>query len=81
MWKLGIPTITSSIPSYIRIESATKLNFTCQTSTDWNSNIHALTSNKDFAAQQVTLGKQYLLENHTEEILLSKWDAAIKSVV
>ena len=81
MWKLGIPTITSSIPSYMRIEAATKLNFTSQTSTDWNLNISALINNKEFAAQQVKLGKQYLLENHTEEILLSKWDDAIKSVV
>ena len=81
MWKLGIPTITSGIPSYERIEASTKLSFTCQTDLDWKSNINTLINNKDYAAEQVTLGKQYLLENHTEEILLSKWDQAIKSIV
>ena len=81
MWKLGIPTLTSSIPSYMRIESNTALNFTCKNNSDWNEKIHTLLSDKDFAAEQVKVGKDYLKENHTEEVLLNKWDVAIKSIL
>jgi len=81
MWKLGIPTLTSSIQSYERVESETALSFTCKTNSDWKEKIQTLLSDRDFAAEQIKVGKEYLRTNHTEEILLNKWDIAIKSVL
>jgi len=81
MWKLGLPAITSAIPSYARISRILGTDIICNNNTEWESRLNLLGNDVEFAEEQVIRGQRYLGENHTSEILLSKWDKAIQSVL
>jgi hypothetical protein len=81
MFRLGLPCLTSNLASYKRVESSMKIKVTCDSDEDWLTSIRKFRENPDLMEEQVKNGQRYLLENHTEEILFSKWDQAIESLV
>ena len=58
-----------------------KIKVTCDSDEDWLTSIRIFAENSDLMEQQVKNGQRYLLNNHTEEILFSKWDQAIESLL
>lgn len=81
MFRLGLPCLASDLKSYQRIEKALNAKVTCSSNEDWLTSIEEFRSNPELLEEQVTKGQRYLLENHTEEILNSKWDEAIECLV
>jgi len=81
MHRLGIPCLTSSIPSYTRIERTLQTKITCDGITDWKMSISRLLIDDAYASDQVLKGQEYLREFHTEDILFDKWDKAVKSIL
>lgn len=81
MFRLGLPCLTSALPSYKRVEYSMNIKVTCDSNEDWSASINKFRKNADMMEEQVKKGQSYLLENHTEEILFSKWDQAIESLV
>jgi len=81
MWRLGLPCLTSPSPAYVRASSRAGVNAVSYSTEDWFENFVHILSDPDYARSQVTLGQKYLLENHTKDILLEKWDRAFESVL
>jgi hypothetical protein len=81
MWRLGLPCLTSPSPAYIRVASEAEVSSVCYDSNSWLSKIINLLDNEDFAHEEILKGQNYLRENHTEKILLEKWDNVIESVL
>ena len=81
MFKLGIPTLTSNIPSYARIERLLNSKFTCKSWEDWETKISDLMRNPEIGEHQINLGKRYLAQFHNEDLLFDAWDRAIQGVL
>jgi hypothetical protein len=79
MFKLGLPTLTSPIPSYSRIESNLKTKITCNSIEEWADMILQFQNNPEMAEDQVLKGQKFVEENHNVEILFSKWDKAFET--
>lgn len=80
MWKLALPTITSATPAYTRVSKISGSDIVSKNNSEWGEKF-ILLRNQDFAEDLVRRGQDYLKANHTEEILLLKWDNAIQSVL
>jgi hypothetical protein len=81
MFRLGIPCLTSSIPSYERIEQVLQTKITCKGIYDWKYSISRLLADDECAADQVNKGQEYLRKFHSEEILFDKWDNAVRGIL
>lgn len=81
MWRLGLPTLTSNTPAYARVARETGLDFICENLPEWKQKIDKVLSDQRYAAEMVSVGKDYLYKTHNNEQLLKKWDAAIESVL
>jgi hypothetical protein len=81
MFRLGLPCLTSNLVSYKRVENSILSKVTCDSYEDWSESIRRFRHDPDLMEQQVARGQRYLLENHTEEMLFSKWDQAFESLM
>lgn len=81
MWKLGLPTLTSATPAYRRVSKISGSDIACETSSEWEAKLSLLHDDNDYAEDLVRRGQKYLKENHSEELLLLKWDKAVYSVL
>ena len=81
MWRLGLPCLTSPSPAYSRVAELAGVNAVCLDEKEWLKKFHNLLENPEFAHQEVVRGQNYIMQYHSREILLRKWDRAIESVV
>lgn len=81
MWRLGIPSLTSCSPAYVRVSNQAGVKATCEDSKAWIQKISQLLEDSNFAFDEVVRGQSYLQEHHTRSIILKKWDRAIESVM
>lgn len=81
MWRLGLPCLTSASPAYQRVTTMAGLDTICTSAEDWEAKLLQIIENPEFAREIVCQGQKFLKENHTSEILLSKWDRAVESVL
>lgn len=81
MWRLGLPCLTSSSASYERVFKLAGVNSNCKNISDWYEKLEELTIDPLSGYEQVVKGQNYVRENHTSSILLTKWDQAVESVL
>lgn len=81
MWRLGLPCLTSPSPAYIRVSYQAGVTAVCNTLEEWFLNFNRLLSDPSFAYDEIMAGQNYLRENHSQTILLKKWDLAFESVM
>lgn len=81
MWRLGIPCLTSPSPAYIRVSNQAGTETVCKDPNEWFDRLSQFRLSSRFALSEVCKGQQYLAENHTSNILLNKWDAAVDSAL
>ena len=81
MWRLGLPCLTSSSASYERVLKRVGVNSNCKNVSDWYEKLEELMTDPQSGYEQVIKGQNYVRENHTAAILLSKWDHAVESVL
>lgn len=81
MWRLGLPCLTSPSPAYIRVSNKAGTSAICSSPDEWLSQFTRLMCDPELAFEEAVRGQNYLSEHHSREILLNKWDTAIKSVM
>jgi hypothetical protein len=81
MYRLGLPCLTSPIPSYKRVESVLKIGTTCDSPYEWIKKWSDICNDENFAEYHVLKGQQYLRDFHSEELINAKWDEAVSSLV
>lgn len=81
MWRLGLPCLTSPSPAYKRVARAANTDAICNTDDEWRAGIERNICFEDYAETQVLNGQEYLRKFHSSEVLLSRWDRAIASVL
>lgn len=81
MWRLGVPCLTSAIPSYIRTSNGAGVDAVCHNPLDWWTKSLLLLNDRDYSMNHVKLGQEYLKNYHSDEILLEKWDRVVESVL
>jgi len=81
MWRLGLPCLTSPSPAYVRVATAAGVDVICNSQDDWLAKIDELIQNPTYACEQVLRGQEYILERHSRDILLDKWDQVVDSVL
>ena len=52
----------------------------CHSTKEWVEKLDLLLTNRKYSEEQVNLGQNYLTENHSESIILKKWDMVFDSV-
>ena len=77
MWALGIPTLVSPTPAYTRVMVEAGLENCLVEDSDWGSKIVALMDDKQERERIIAKGRKYLGENHTESVLLQRWNSAL----
>ena len=77
MWRLGLPVLTSALPSYVRTMKDAGIPGICHNKKDWAKKVNEL--NRSISMRQEYIGKaqEYLKCNHKVEDLLEKWDFAL----
>ena len=81
MWRLGLPCLTSASPAYSRVALHAGTDVVCNDLEEWKLKSARILNDRDYAKLQVTNGQNYLHENHSQSIILNKWDRVIESVM
>jgi hypothetical protein len=81
MWRLGLPCLTSPSPAYLRVAKSAGVTAVCNSSHEWHENFVQILTDANYAKNEILAGQNYLSENHSQRILLSKWDLAFESVM
>jgi hypothetical protein len=81
MWRLGLPCLTSTLPSYTRVNEIAGVDGICETLESWSTKLELVLSNDSLKEDMVCRGQSYLKEFHNTDVLLGKWDRAIYSVL
>ena len=77
MWRLGLPVLTSALPSYVRTMKDADIPGICHNEKEWATKVTQL--NRSISLRQEHIGKahEYLDRKHRVEDLLEKWDFAL----
>jgi hypothetical protein len=79
LWTLGLPVLFSDTPAYKRVAIQAGLDSACLTSHDW---AFALENHESLLGEKSSqLASKYLSNFHGKEVLIEKWDKAIKEVL
>lgn len=79
-WKMGIPTITSATPAYVRAMEQCGLSMTCTTMQDWINTIEYYIVNEEDRRKAGEQGIIFTKEKYNEDILLKHWDEMFISI-
>ncbi len=80
-WRMGMPTVVTASPAYVRAMEKCGLDLYCRDSADWQEKLERLIV--DFAARKTagTLGKQCADSVYSEDMYLENWDRLFQSVL
>jgi glycosyltransferase involved in cell wall biosynthesis len=80
-WRMGMPTIVTASPAYVRAMEKCGLDLYCRDRADWQDKLERLIV--DYAARKTagTLGKQCADSVYGEEVYLEQWDRLFQSVL
>ena len=79
-WKMGIPVITSDIPSYSRTMKNVSFNLLCKDETDWYDKLESLILDQKLRKNVAIEGKKYADSNFSTEAITKEWDKVFESV-
>jgi hypothetical protein len=81
MWRLGLPCLVSPNTSYMRIAKNLDLDNVCYNASDWMKKIQRYLIDPDFAFFEACKGQNYVIEQHSKNVILAKWDSLLESVI
>jgi hypothetical protein len=81
MWRIGLPTLSSSSLAYKRVMNATGVNGICISPEEWKEKISELMDSVELQQESVERGQQYIRDTHSERIVLEAWDRLFESVL
>jgi hypothetical protein len=80
-WKLGMPTVVSSTPAYVRAMRQCGLEMHCLSEQQWEQTLLAYMADEEARREAGQRGKAFAEERHGEQIILKRWDALFSSVL
>jgi glycosyltransferase involved in cell wall biosynthesis len=80
MWRMGLPTIASATPSYLRAMDAAGLDMACATDDEWLEKLEAYGSTETARRDAGRQGRDYAEREFATEKILARWDAVLGSL-
>lgn len=81
LWEIGIPVLTSDTPSYRRVMDEAGLDCCCASSDEWVRKIEGyMESSVESRNTIFEKMKSYLLQFHSKDAILRKWDVIFESL-
>jgi glycosyltransferase involved in cell wall biosynthesis len=79
-WKMGMPTVTSATPAYVRVMDAAGQSLYCRDSGDWERALRTLAEDEAARREAGTGGREYAEREYSEERLAAAWDAVFAGI-
>ena len=79
-WRMGMPTIVTAIPSYIRAMKKCGLDTYCNSENDWIQKIEKYIVDPETRKKEGVIGKSFAEKDYNEEHYLNQWDQSLISV-
>lgn len=79
-WRMGMPTVTSAIPSYVRVMKKAGLSMYCRNDVEWEHTLEKYILSSSARLEAGKRGKQYLDGHCGENLWLEKWDRVFESI-
>lgn len=80
-WRMGMPTVVSATPAYLRAMQRCGLPMVCRTKSDWLEILEKYMKDKDARAEAGEHGRAFAEKYYNEEKILSQWDDVFKSIM
>lgn len=80
-WKIGIPVLTTNIPSYKKVFKAVKYDLICNGEKDWVDKLNLFIEGKINIEEHMKDVNLYIDRYHNKENILNNWDEIFKSLV
>ena len=81
MWTLGLPTLCTDIPSYLRVTTAAKQRGSSINHGDWYNSLLRFSDNLGHLQELKRQNLLYLTKNHGHSNLVAQWNYAIHSAL
>ncbi|MBL8023370.1 MAG: hypothetical protein JNK54_03695 [Elusimicrobia bacterium] len=79
-WRMGMPVVTSAIPSYVRVMREAGVSQVCRNLSEWESTLERCISDFSTRCETSDRGKKYVATHCREDHWLTKWDAVFSSM-
>lgn len=79
-WRLGIPTITTATPAYVRAMKKANLDMTCGDQSDWFDTIDKYILDQGKRQAAAAAGREVAEQHYSSDQLLQKWDNVFQSI-
>jgi len=79
-WRMGMPTVASSTPAYVRTMREAGQGFHCADQSEWRDTLIRLIQNQDARAQAGQGGRTFAELRYGDERLLEAWDDVFDSL-
>jgi hypothetical protein len=79
-WRMGLPTIVSATPAYIRAMNESEISMACSTPQDWRDVLEKYCSSENARRDSGQRGREFVNKYHSEESMLSRWDRVLLSI-
>jgi hypothetical protein len=80
-WRMGMPTLTSPTPAYIKMMRECGLDMVCSTPDDWKDKLKRYMCDETARREAGRKAKAFVDAEYSEEKLLERWDRAFASVL
>ena len=81
-WRMGLPTVVSTTPAYVReMQKAGINNMSCSSTEEWVGVLERLMEDESAREQSGNKGYAYVTEEYSSERILSKWDEIFATVL
>lgn len=80
LWKLGLPAIVSSTPSYVAVMNRANTPYYCKDVTEWEKAIQIFMTSKDVRENSAICGHLYTNKYNSDQAIINKWDDVLTEV-
>jgi hypothetical protein len=79
-WRMGLPTVTSSTPAYVRVMAAAGQALHCSSEAEWSATLGRLAVDEDARAAAGRGGREFAEREYGDARLLGEWDRVFSSL-
>jgi hypothetical protein len=79
-WRLGLPTLFSNSPAYLRVSGELGLSDFAVSEGMWEEKLYWLSENLTVEGRRISSATKMLREKHNEQAILFKWEEALQTL-
>jgi hypothetical protein len=79
-WRMGMPTVTSSTPAYVRAMEGAGQDLHCDSDAAWTAALLHLIEDREAREKAGRAGRAFAEEEYGEERLLAAWDSVFERI-